>query len=185
MQDLLALARAKPGTLNFSSAGTGSGTHFAGELLKVSAQINIVHVPFKGIPEALNDVVAGRVQFIMTPPSTLGTLVKDGKLRALAVTGKERIRGYPDVPTIADSGVPGFQWETWSGIYAPSKTPRAIIEKLNREITDVLRMPDVQQRLLAMEAEAAPCTPAELDALVAREIPKIAELARKAGIKPQ
>jgi tripartite-type tricarboxylate transporter receptor subunit TctC len=185
MQDLLALARAKPGTLNFSSAGTGSGTHFAGELLKVSAQINIVHVPFKGIPEALNDVVAGRVQFIMTPPSTLGTLVKDGKLRALAVTGKERIRGYPDVPTIADSGVPGFQWETWSGIYAPSKTPRAIIEKLNREITGVLRMPDVQQRLLAMEAEAAPCTPAELDALVAREIPKIAELARKAGIKPQ
>jgi tripartite-type tricarboxylate transporter receptor subunit TctC len=185
MQDLLALARAKPGTLNFSSAGTGSGTHFAGELLKVSAQINIVHVPFKGIPEALNDVVAGRVQFIMTPPSTLGTLVKDGKLRALAVTGKERIRGYPDVPTIADSGVPGFQWETWSGIYAPSKTPRAIIEKLNREITGVLRMPDVQQRLLAMEAEPAPSTPAELDALVAREIVKIAELARKAGIKPQ
>jgi tripartite-type tricarboxylate transporter receptor subunit TctC len=185
MQDLLALARAKPGTLNFSSAGTGSGTHFAGELLKVSAQINIVHVPFKGIPEAVNDVVAGRVQFIMTPPSTLGTLVKDGRLRALAVTGKDRIRSYPDVPTIAESGVPGFQWETWSGIYAPSKTPRAIIEKLNREITGVLRMPDVQQRLLAMEAEPAPSTPAELDALVAREIVKIAELARKAGIKPQ
>jgi tripartite-type tricarboxylate transporter receptor subunit TctC len=185
MQDLLALARAKPGTLNFSSAGTGSGTHFAGELLKVSAQINIVHVPFKGIPEAVNDVVAGRVQFIMTPPSTLGTLVKDGRLRALAVTGKDRIRSYPDVPTIAESGVPGFQWETWSGIYAPSKTPRAIIEKLNREITGVLKMPDVQQRLLAMEAEPAPSTPAELDALVAREIVKIAELARKAGIKPQ
>ncbi|MEA3154801.1 MAG: hypothetical protein QOK44_2390 [Betaproteobacteria bacterium] len=185
MQDLLALARAKPGTLNFSSAGTGSGTHFAGELLKVSAQINIVHVPFKGIPEAVNDVVAGRVHFIMTPPSTLGTLVKDGRLRALAVTGKDRIRSYPDVPTIAESGVPGFQWETWSGIYAPSKTPRAIIEKLNREITGVLRMPDVQQRLLAMEAEPAPSTPAELDALVAREIVKIAELARKAGIKPQ
>jgi tripartite-type tricarboxylate transporter receptor subunit TctC len=185
MQDLLALARAKPGTLNFSSAGTGSGTHFAGELLKVSAQINIVHVPFKGIPEAVNDVVAGRVQFIMTPPSTLGTLVKDGRLRALAVTGKDRIRSYPDVPTIAESGVPGFQWETWSGIYAPSKTPRAIIEKLSREITGVLRMPDVQQRLLAMEAEPAPSTPAELDALVAREIVKIAELARKAGIKPQ
>jgi tripartite-type tricarboxylate transporter receptor subunit TctC len=185
MQELLALARAKPGTLNFASAGTGSGTHFGGELLKVSARINIVHVPFKGIPEAVNDVVAGRVQFIMTPPSTLGTLVKDGKLRALAVTGKQRIRGYPDVPTIAESGVPGFEWETWSGIYAPSKTPRAIVEKLNREITGVLRMSDVQQRLAAMEAEPAPCTPAELDALVAREIVKIAELAKKAGIKPQ
>ncbi len=185
MQDLLALARAKPGTLNFSSAGTGSATHFAGELLKVSAQINIVHVPFKGIPEALNDVVAGRVQFIMTPPSTLGTLVKDGKLRALAVTGRERIRSYPEVPTVAESGVPGYQWETWSAVYAPSKTPRAIVDKLNREITGVLRMPEVQQRLLAMDAEPAPCTPAELDALVAREIPKIAELARKADIKPQ
>jgi tripartite-type tricarboxylate transporter receptor subunit TctC len=185
MQELLALARAKPGTLNFASAGTGSGTHFGGELLKVSAQINIVHVPFKGIPEAVNDVMAGRVQFIMTPPSTLGALVKDGKLRALAVTGKQRIGGYPDVPTVAESGVPGFLWETWSGIYAPSKTPRAIVEKLNREITGVLRMSDVQQRLAAMEAEAAPCTPAELDALVAREIAKIAELAKKAGIKPQ
>jgi tripartite-type tricarboxylate transporter receptor subunit TctC len=185
MQDLLALARAKPGMLNFSSAGSGSATHFAGELLKVSAQIDVVHVPYKGIPEAVTDVVAGRVQFIMTPPSTLGTLVKDGKLRALGVTGKERLRSYPDVPTIAESGVPGFRWETWAGIFAPSKTPRAIIEKLNREITGVLRMPDVQQRLLAMEAEPAPSTPAELDALVAREIVKIAELARKAGIKPQ
>ena len=117
------------------------------------AQIDIVHVPFKGIPEAVNDVVAGRVQFIMTPPSTLGTLVKDGRLRALAVTGKQRTRGYPDVPTIAESGVPGFQWETWSGIYAPSKTPRAIVEKLNREITGVLRMPDVQQRPLSQHGQ--------------------------------
>ena len=185
VQDLIALARAHPGQLNFSSAGSGSATHFAGELLKVSAQIDVVHVPYKGIPEAVTDVVAGRVQFIMTPPSTLGTLVKDGKLRALGVTGKERIRSYPELPTIAESGVPGFLWETWAGVFAPSKTPRAIVEKLNREIGGALRMPDVQQRLLAMEAEPAPCSPAELDELVARELVKIAELARKAGIKPQ
>ena len=185
VQDLIALARAHPGQLNFSSAGSGSATHFAGELLKVSAQIDVVHVPYKGIPEAVTDVVAGRVQFILTPPSTLGTLVKDGKLRALGVTGKERIRSYPELPTIAESGVPGFLWETWAGVFAPSKTPRAIVEKLNREIGGALRMPDVQQRLLAMEAEPAPCSPAELDELVARELVKIAELARKAGIKPQ
>jgi len=185
VQDLITLARANPGQLNFSSAGTGSATHFAGELLKVSAQIDVVHIPYKGVPEAVADVVAGRVQFIMTPPSTLGTLVKDGKLRALAVTGKEHIRSYPDLPTIAESGVPGFQWETWAGVFAPSKTPRVIVEKLNREMSSVLKLPDVQQRLLAMDAEAAPCTPAELDSLVAREIVKIAELARKAGIKPQ
>jgi tripartite-type tricarboxylate transporter receptor subunit TctC len=185
VQDLIALAKAKPGQLNFSSSGTGSATHFAGELFKLSAQIDVVHVPYKGVPEALTDVVGGRVQFIMTPPSTLTALLKDGKLRALGVTGRERIRSYPDLPTIAESGVPGFLWETWAGVFAPSKTPRAIIAKLNREFTAVLRMPDIQQRLLAMESEPAPCTPAELDALVAREIPKIAELARKAGIAPQ
>jgi tripartite-type tricarboxylate transporter receptor subunit TctC len=185
VQDLLALARAKPGELNFSSSGSGSATHFAGELLKLTAKIDVVHVPYKGVPEALTDVVAGRVQFIMTPPSTLTALLKDGKLRALAVTGKARIRSYPDLPTIAESGVPDFEWETWAGVFAPSKTPRAIVEKLNREITGVLRMPDVQQRLLAMEADPAPSTPAELDALVARELVKIADLARKAGITPQ
>jgi tripartite-type tricarboxylate transporter receptor subunit TctC len=185
VQDLIALAKAKPGRLNFSSSGTGSATHFAGELFKLSAQIDVVHVPYKGVPEALTDVVGGRVEFIMTPPSTLTALLKDGKLRALGVTGRERIRSYPDLPTIAESGVPGFLWETWAGVFAPSKTSRAIIAKLNREFTAVLRMPDIQQRLLAMESEPAPCTPAELDALVAREIPKIAELARKAGIAPQ
>ena len=185
VQDLLALARAKPGQLNFSSAGTGSATHFSGELLKVSAQIDIVHVPYKGVPEALTDTMAGRVQFIMTPPSTVAALVKEGRLRALAVTGSKRIPSYPDLPTIAESGVPGFQWVTWAGIYAPSKTPRPIINKLNREITAVLRMPDVRQRLLALDAEPAPSTPAELDKHVARELVRIAELARKAGIKPQ
>lgn len=185
VQELLALARAKPGQLNFGSAGSGSATHFAGELLKVSAQIDIVHIPYKGVPEALTDTIAGRVQFIMTPPSTVGALVKEGKLRALGVTGTQRIPSYPDLPTIAESGVPGFQWITWAGIYAPSKTPRPIIDKLNREITAVLRMPDVRQRFLALDAEPAPSTPAELDKHVASELVRIAELARKAGIKPQ
>ena len=185
VQDLLALVRAKPGQLNFGSAGSGSGTHFAGELLKNSAQLDVVHVPYKGIPEALTDTMTGRVQFFMTPPATLGTLVKDGKLRALGVTGKQRIRSYPDVPTIAESGVPGFQWETWAGILAPSKTPRAIVNKLNREITGILNMPDIQQRLLALGAEPAPSTPAEFDRLVASELARVSELARKAGIKPQ
>ena len=185
VQDLLALARAKPGQLNFGSAGSGSGTHFAGELLKNTAQLDVVHVPYKGIPEALTDTMAGRVQFFMTPPATLGTLVKDGKVRALGVTGKQRVRSYPDVPTIAESGVPGFQWETWAGILAPSKAPRAVIEKLNREIVRVLNMPDVQQRFVAMGAEPAPSTPAEFDKLIAAELQRVTELARKAGIKAQ
>ena len=185
VQDLLAMARAKPGQLNFGSAGSGSGTHFAGELLKNTAQLDVVHVPYKGIPEALTDTMTGRVQFFMTPPATLGTLVKDGKVRALGVTGKQRVRSYPDVPTIAESGVPGFQWETWAGILAPAKTPRPVIDKLNREIVRILALPDVQQRLLAMGAEPAPSTPAEFDRLVASELQRVADLARKAGIKAQ
>jgi tripartite-type tricarboxylate transporter receptor subunit TctC len=185
MQELLALARAKPGQLNFGSAGNGSGTHFAGELLKSSAQLDVVHVPYKGVPEALTDTIAGRVQFFMTPSATLGTLVRDGKVRALAVTGRKRMRSYPDVPTIAESGVPGFLWETWAGIFAPAKTPRSIVDKLNREITAALRMPDVQQRFSALDAEPAPTSPQAFDKLVASELVRVSELARKAGIKPQ
>jgi tripartite-type tricarboxylate transporter receptor subunit TctC len=185
VQDLVALAKAKPGQLNFSSAGNGSGTHFAGELLKSTAQIDVVHVPYKGIPEALTDTVAGRVQFFLTPPVTLGTMVKDGKLRALGVTGRERIRSYPDVPTIAESGVPGFLWESWAGLLAPARTPRALVTRLNQEITAILRAPDIQQRFAGLGTEPTPSTPAEFDALIASELTRVAELARKAGIKPQ
>ena len=121
----------------------------------------------------------------MTPPVTLGTLIKDGKVRALGVTGKQRVRNYPDVPTIAEAGVPGFLWESWAGILAPAKTPRAVVTKLNREITAILKMPDVQQRFLTLGTEPAPRTPAEFDQLVASEVARVADLARKAGIKPQ
>jgi tripartite-type tricarboxylate transporter receptor subunit TctC len=183
--DLIALAKAKPGQLNFASAGNGSGTHFAGELLKSTAQVDVVHVPYKGIPEALTDTIAGRVQFFLTPPVTLGTMVKDGKLRALGVTGRERVRSYPDVPTIAEAGVAGFVWESWAGLLAPARTPRAIVNRLNREITAILRSPDIQQRFAGLGTEPTPSTPAEFDALVASEVKRVGELARKAGIKPQ
>ena len=185
VQDLIALAKAKPGQLNFSSAGNGSGTHFAAEVFKSAAQIDVVHVPYKGIPEALTDTLAARVQFFMTPPATLSTLVKDGKLRALGVSGRKRTPSYPDTPTIAESGVPGYYWETWAGMLAPSKTPRAIINKLNREIVAAIKMPDVQQRYAAMGADPAPSTPAEFDKLIDSEITRVGELARKAGIKAQ
>ena len=185
VQDLIALAKAKPGQLNFSSAGTGSGTHFAAEVFVSAANINVVHVPFKGVPEALTDTMTGRTQFFMTPPATLGTLVKDGKLRALAVTGKQRSPSYPDAPTIAESGVPGFYWITWAGMLAPSKTPRAIVDKLNRNIVAAMELPDVRQRYAAMGADPTPSTPAELDRMIDSEITRVGELARKAGIKPQ
>jgi tripartite-type tricarboxylate transporter receptor subunit TctC len=185
VRELLALAKAKPGALNFGSAGTGSATHFAAEIFKSAAQIDVVHVPYKGVPEALTDTVAGRVQFFMTPASTLGSFVKDGRLRALASSGTRRSSSYPDAPTIAESGVPGYVWETWAGILAPAKTPRPIIDNLNRALTAALGLPDVQQRIAALGADPAPKTPAEFDKLIASEIARVGELARKAGIKPQ
>lgn len=185
LQDFLALARAKPGQLNFASAGSGSGTHFAAELLKSTAQLDVAHVPYKGIGPALIDTVAGRVQFFLTPPATLGTLVKDGKLRGLGVTGAKRTPAYSEVPTIAEAGLPGFRWETWVGILAPAKTPRPIVEKLNHEIAAILSTPDVQSRFAAMGAEAVPSTPAEFDKLIAAEITRVRALARNAGITPQ
>lgn len=185
VQELIALAKAKPGQLNFSSAGIASGTHFAGELFKQHASIDAVHVPYRGIADALTDIVSGRVQFTVSSIGSSVALVKNGKLRALAVTSKRRTSLYPDVPTMMESGLPKFEWYSWSGIFAPAKTPRAIVNKLNREITRALGLPDVQKLLHARGAEATPTTPAELDKFVAAQLPLLASLARKAGIEKQ
>lgn len=183
--EFIALAKAKPGQLNFSSAGAGSGTHFAGEMLKQSAGIDVVHIPFKGIPESLTDVAAGRVQFSMAPIASSVNLVKDGRLRALGVSSKQRSGIYPDIPTIAEAGLPGFDWNSWGALLAPAKTPRSIINRLNQEVTRILRLPDVEQRLRALGAEPSPMMPAQLDKHIAEQVRLIAQLARKAGIEPQ
>ena len=185
VQELIALARSKPGQLNFGSAGIGSATHFAAELFKATAQIDIVHVPYKGIIEAVTDTMTGRVQLLMSAPSTLSTPVKEGKLRALATTGRKRTLAYADTPTVAEAGLPGYFWESWGGMFAPARTPRPIVDKLNRAVLTTLKMPDVQSRYAALAVEAFPTTPAEFDKFVDSEITRIAGLARKAGIKPQ
>jgi tripartite-type tricarboxylate transporter receptor subunit TctC len=185
VQELIALAKGKPGQLNFASAGTGSATQFAGEMFKYKAKIDVIHVPYKGIPEALTDTIAGRVQFFMAPIGSSGTLVKDGKLRALGVSSKQRARIFPEIPTIAESGVPDYQWDSWNGLLAPAKTPRSIITKLNHEITRVLTLPDVTQRMTSIGLEPSPTTPAAFDKMIAEQLSLVAELARNAGIKPQ
>jgi tripartite-type tricarboxylate transporter receptor subunit TctC len=183
--ELIALAKAKPGQLNYGSGGTGSGAHFAAEMFKHSAAIDAVHVPYRGIPEGLVDLISGRLQFFLSPLASAVSLVRDGKIRALAVTAKNRVAVYADVPTLAESGMPGFQWDSWSGLLAPAKTPRPIIDKLNREITRVLNQPDFQQRLSSMGAEASPSTPAEFDKLIVEQVALTMKLARQAGIKPE
>ena len=185
VQELIALAKSKPGQLNFGSAGIGSATHFAAELFKATAQIDIVHVPYKGIAEAVTDTMTGRVQLLMSAPSTLGTPVKEGKLRALATTGRQRTPVYPDTPTVAEAGLPGYFWESWGGMFAPARTPRPIIDKLNRAVLTAIKMPDVQSRYAALGVDVSPMAPAEFDKFVDSEITRIAGLARNAGIKPQ
>ena len=183
MKDLIALAKSKPGQLNFASAGTGSGTHFAAELLKDQAGINIVHVPYKGPAEAMTDTMAGRVQFFMPPLASASALIRDGKLLALAVTGHQRVAGFENVPTLRESGLTNYDWDAWSGLLAPAKTPRAIIEKLNRTITQILSLPEIQQRLAASGVDAAPTTPAQFDKLIANQVALTTRLARASGIK--
>jgi tripartite-type tricarboxylate transporter receptor subunit TctC len=185
VQDLIALAKAKPGQLNLASAGSGSGTHFAGEMFKYASGIDVVHVPYKGIPEATNDVMANRVQLFMAPLASSVPLVRDGRLRALGVSSVKRVSVLPDVPTIAESGLAGFRFDSWGAIFAPAKTPRAIVSKLNREMTGALAHPDIQKSMRALGAEPAPTTPAELDKFVIRELAMIAKLAKAAGIAPQ
>jgi tripartite-type tricarboxylate transporter receptor subunit TctC len=185
VKDLIALAKARPGQLNFTSAGRGSATHFGGEMFKSAAGIDIVHVPHKGIPEALTDTMAGRVHLFMAPFGSTVGLIRDGRLRALAVSTAQRTRMNPELPTIAESGLPGFRFDSWNAMFAPAKTPRAVIGKLNQEVGRALKLPDVVQRLHAVGIEPAHTTPAELDKFVAAQLKLAAELAAKAGIRPE
>ncbi len=184
VKDLIAMAKAKPGVLNFSSAGTGSGTHFAGEVFKDVAKIDIVHIPYKGIPEAMNDTMTNRVQIFMAPLASSAGLVRDGRLVGLGVTSLKRVSLYPDIPTIAESGLPGFVFDSWGGLLAPSKVPRAIITRLNREVTAVLNHPEIQQRMRSQGAEPSPTTPEAFDRQIARELKLIGDIAKRAGITP-
>jgi len=185
VKELIALAKAKPGQLNFTSAGTGSSTHFGGEMFKAAAGIDIVHVPHKGIPEALTDTMTGRVHLFMAPFGASAGLVRDGKLRALAVSTPKRTRMNPDLPTIAEAGLPGFRYDSWNALFAPAKTPRAVIDRLNREVGRALKAPDAEKRLHAIGIEPTLTTPAELDKFVAEQLKISIELAKKAGIKPE
>ena len=185
VKDLIALAKAKPGQLNFTSAGTGSATHFGAELFRISAGLDMVHVPQRGIPEALTDTMAGRTQFFMAPYGSTVGLLKEGRLRALAVSTAQRSRVTPDIPTIAESGLPGFRYDSWNAMYAPMKTPRAIVNRLNQEVVRTLKLPEIEQRLLAIGMDATSSTPEELDKFTARQVAAALELAKKAGIKPE
>lgn len=183
--DLIALAKQKPGQLNFGSAGIGSSSHIAGEAFKSAAGIDVVHVPFKLLTDIFTEMVAGRVQLYMFPLPAVMPMLKDGKLHVLAVGTPQPTPSLPGVPTIAASGLPGFQSESWFGVVAPPKLPHGIIMKLNKDIADTLKTADSKERFLRQGAEAVVGTPEAFHKLMQTESVKFQKLVKAAGISAQ
>ncbi len=185
VQELIQLAKAKPGALTFASAGTGSGGHLSGELLKILAGIDLTHVPYKGIAPAIVDVISGQVSMTFASIISGTPHVKSGKLRALAVTGARRSPALPELPTMMEAGVKGYESSTWYGLLAPKATPRAIIGKLNREVVSIVNLPEVKSHLLNEGAEPVGNTPEQFGEFIKAEIDKWGKVIRTAGLRAQ
>ena len=185
VSDLVALAKSKPGQLNFSSPGIGSANHLAGELFKTLAGVQATHVPYKGIPEAMSAVVSNDVQFNFSPVLNVLPLTRTGKLVPLATTTGKRSVVLPELPTLAEAGVSGYRFDPWFGILAPTKTPRPVLAKLSSEVARIVDLPDVKERLRAVGADPAPTTPEEFDAYIKTEVAKFQKIVKDAGIKPE
>ena len=185
IQELIALAKARPGEINYASAGNGTGQHLSMELFKLMTGVNIAHVPYRGAAPAYADVMSGQVPvFFDNLASALGQ-IKGGSVRALAVTGKQRSPLLPDVPTVAESGVPGYEYYVWFGLWAPKNTPQPIIEKLHAEVTKALASPAVKERILADAGEPMAMPLADIDPFLKAEIAKWADVVKRSGIAVQ
>ena len=185
VKEFVALAKAKPGTLNYSSAGIGSSSHLAPELLAMMTGINIVHVPYKGGGPGLVDLLSGQMQFMMTTTPAAMPHVKSGKVRALGVTSAKRSQSLPELPTIAEAGVKGYEVSTWYGVLAPAKTSKTIVTRLHGEIIKLIAVPDTKEKLLSQGFEPVGSTPDEFGAYIKSEIAKWAKVIKTAKIKAE
>jgi tripartite-type tricarboxylate transporter receptor subunit TctC len=183
VKDLIALAKAKPGQLNFASSSVATSSHLAGEMFVMMAKVNMVHVPYKGAGPALIDLISGQVQMLFANPAAAYAHVRSGKLRALAVSGDRRLPQMPEVPTIAEAALPGFEASTWWGILAPARTPEAIVVRINTELARALAQADVLERIAALGAEPVGGPPQRLTDHLQSEIPKWSRVIREANIK--
>jgi len=179
------LVKAKQGQYNFASAGVGSVGHLTGELLNQMAGIRMVHVPYKGSGQAVTDLLGGHVQLMFSGFSSTLPHIRAGRLRALAVTGAQRSPAAPDVPTIAESGFPGFEATAWYGVLAPAKTPKPVVSRLHDDIVKVLQEPDVKNRLSGLGFEIVGSTPEQFSAYIKSEIKKWAKAVKASGAKPE
>jgi len=184
VQAFVAAAKAKPGSINFASAGVGSATHLGAERFIASAGFEATHIPYKGGPEALTDVIAGRADFYFCPLGTALPQIRSGTVLALAVSTPKRATSLPDVPTTLESGYVDSDYSFWVGVFAPSKTRRDVIDRVHDELQQAMTAPNVQKRLGELGVEPMPMTPKEFDALVQKEIVTSAALAKAAGLKP-
>jgi len=182
--DLVNLAKARPGALVLGSSGTATSGHLGAELLKSRAGIDLTHLPYKGSTPALTDLIGGQVQVMVDNLVTAAPQIKAGRVRALAVTSPQRVPEFPDLPTIAESGYPGFDVTVWVGFMAPGKTPAPVIDTLNREISKILAQPHVKQRVAEMGGVTVPMSPAQFATFVRGEIDKWGVVVKQAGIKP-
>lgn len=183
VKELLALAKQKPGSIKYASGGNGSGPHLATELLKMSTGVELTHVPYKGTGPALTDLLAGQVDMMIAVTASALPHVRAGRLRALAVTGEARSTVAPDVPTLDESGVPGYEFKTWYGIQVPAKTPVAIVNELNQRVSDVLARPDVVEQFRAAGLDARASSPRDFAALIAAEIKKWSKVVKASGAR--
>ncbi len=183
VSDLIALAKSRPGQINFASAGSGGPTHMAGEMLKAMARIDIVHVPYKGNAAALNDLLGGRVHLFFSNLVTALPHARAGRLRAIAVSTTKRSAQAPEMPTVAESGLPGYDMTNWIGMFAPAATPRAIVMKLNREIVAILEAPDLKERFRTQGLDLVGSTPEAFAAFIRSEIAKWRKVVKDSGAK--
>jgi tripartite-type tricarboxylate transporter receptor subunit TctC len=183
VREFIAYAKANPGKLNFGSGSTGSAGHLAGELFKTMAGVEMTHVPYKGAAPAMNDLIGGQIQLMFDNLASSLAQVRAGRIRALAVTTAKRSALAPDLPTIAESGLPGFDISTWFGIFVPANTPPEIVDRLHSEFTRALAMPDIRDKMLALGAEPVGSRPGEFSAYIRTEADKYARVIKASGAK--
>jgi tripartite-type tricarboxylate transporter receptor subunit TctC len=183
LAEFIALARSQPGAMNFGSGGNGTSNHLAGELFNVVAGVKLVHVPYKGVNLAMNDVLAGQIQLVVIGIPAALQFIKTGRLRALAVIAPQRSPTLPDVPTVAEAGLANYEVTTWYGVLAPAGTPRAIVDRLNTELIRVMHAPDLKERFAATGTEPRTSTPEEFADYIRQEVAKWGKVVREAGLK--
>ncbi|MGH8616704.1 MAG: Bug family tripartite tricarboxylate transporter substrate binding protein [Burkholderiales bacterium] len=185
IRELIVYAKANPGKLSYASSGIGTVLHLGGELINVMGGIDMVHIPYKGVALALPDVMSGKVQLIVDAMISASGHVKAGRIKALAVTSAKRSPALPDVPTVAESGLPGYELDFWIGVYGPANMPPAMVKTLNVEINKALKAPDVREKLAAQGAEVVGGAPAALDKVLKTDLPRMGKIVKAAKIEPE